>query len=206
MEDLDEDEIYEESLRQTTTLNVVLAALDSKGSTFITKEVVTYTDTAYLFRLIGFIKKYIRTEAPEAMAQDLGSFFELLFWDLELPNPQKPYDPLNGMDRNGLLRCVFEKKSIVCRVESFVFKKSLAVDYPSFGRILFFVMGYELVVHCRDSEEGEKKGMAKGMTKEQIALATKLGAQIVLAAKEAVLRSEERRVGKECRSRWSPYH
>ena len=24
--------------------------------------------------------------------------------------------------------------------------------------------------------------------------------------KEKVLRSEERRVGKECRSRWSPYH
>ena len=24
--------------------------------------------------------------------------------------------------------------------------------------------------------------------------------------KKAVLRSEERRVGKECRSRWSPYH
>ena len=23
---------------------------------------------------------------------------------------------------------------------------------------------------------------------------------------ESVLRSEERRVGKECRSRWSPYH
>ena len=191
LEDLDEDEIDEESLRQTAALNVVLAALDSKGSTFITKEVVTYTDTAYLFRLIGFIKKYIRTEAPEAMAQDLGSFFELLFWDLELPNPQKPYDPLNGMDRNGLLRCVFEKKSIVCRVESFVFKKSLAVDYPSFGRILFFVMGYELVVHCRDSEEGEKKGMAKGMTKEQIALATKLGAQIVLAAKEALVKEGE---------------
>ena len=78
---------------------------------------------------------------------------------------------------NGLLRCVFEKKSIVCRVESFVFKKSLAVDYPSFGRILFFVMAYELVAHCRDSEEGEKRGMTKGMTKGQIALATKLGAQ-----------------------------
>ena len=191
LEDLDEDEIDEESLRQTAALNVVLAALDSKGSTFITKEVVTYTDTAYLFRLIGFIKKYIRTEAPEAMAQDLGSFFELLFWDLELPNPQKPYDPLNGMDRNSLLRCVFEKKSIVCRVESFVFKKSLAVDYPSFGRILFFVMAYELVAHCRDSKEGEKRGMAKGMTKEQIALATKLGAQIVLAAKEALVKEGE---------------
>ena len=25
-------------------------------------------------------------------------------------------------------------------------------------------------------------------------------------AKQSVMRSEERRVGKECRSRWSPYH
>ena len=184
LEEPDEDEIDEESLRRTAALNVVLAALDSKGNTFITKEVVTYTDTAYLFRLIGFIKKYIRTEAPEAMAQDLGRFFERLFEDLELPNPQKPHDPMKGMDRNGLLRCVFEKKSIVCRVESFVFKKSLAVDYPSFGRILFFVVAYELVAHCRDSEEGEKRGMATGMTKDQIALAKRLGEQIVLAANE----------------------
>src|SRR2546430_17312471 len=29
---------------------------------------------------------------------------------------------------------------------------------------------------------------------------------IALASKNAILRSEERRVGKECRSRWSPYH
>ena len=27
-----------------------------------------------------------------------------------------------------------------------------------------------------------------------------------LTDQEIVLRSEERRVGKECRSRWSPYH
>src|SRR5256885_5003027 len=27
-----------------------------------------------------------------------------------------------------------------------------------------------------------------------------------VARREAALRSEERRVGKECRSRWSPYH
>ena len=33
--------------------------------------------------------------------------------------------------------------------------------------------------------------MAKGMTKEQIALATKLGAQIVLAAKEALVEEGE---------------
>ena len=27
-----------------------------------------------------------------------------------------------------------------------------------------------------------------------------------LGSQEELLRSEERRVGKECRSRWSPYH
>ena len=31
-------------------------------------------------------------------------------------------------------------------------------------------------------------------------------AQLVEAVKTADVRSEERRVGKECRSRWSPYH
>ena len=30
--------------------------------------------------------------------------------------------------------------------------------------------------------------------------------QIILGKIAAILRSEERRVGKECRSRWSPYH
>src|ERR1035437_542964 len=32
------------------------------------------------------------------------------------------------------------------------------------------------------------------------------GDKINLTENRAVLRSEERRVGKECRSRWSPYH
>ena len=30
--------------------------------------------------------------------------------------------------------------------------------------------------------------------------------QLVISAKKEEIRSEERRVGKECRSRWSPYH
>src|ERR1035441_4164047 len=33
-----------------------------------------------------------------------------------------------------------------------------------------------------------------------------LGANAGLLAAAALMRSEERRVGKECRSRWSPYH
>src|SRR2546430_8484009 len=32
------------------------------------------------------------------------------------------------------------------------------------------------------------------------------GLQLLVLALERLLRSEERRVGKECRSRWSPYH
>src|SRR5215813_14908881 len=35
---------------------------------------------------------------------------------------------------------------------------------------------------------------------------TKAWVQTAFAIKEAAERSEERRVGKECRSRWSPYH
>ena len=34
----------------------------------------------------------------------------------------------------------------------------------------------------------------------------KLTVTAMLSAVAFVLRSEERRVGKECRSRWSPYH
>ena len=40
--------------------------------------------------------------------------------------------------------------------------------------------------NCHFKAESGEKGMTKGM--------------------HGVLRSEERRVGKECRSRWSPYH
>src|SRR2546430_4160181 len=38
--------------------------------------------------------------------------------------------------------------------------------------------------------------------------AQEIGSEIVLIDEDSrgVLRSEERRVGKECRSRWSPYH
>src|SRR2546427_11925375 len=45
---------------------------------------------------------------------------------------------------------------------------------------------------------------------EDLALLQSLGDEIkfvfITSAAEALARSEERRVGKECRSRWSPYH
>jgi len=48
-------------------------------------------------------------------------------------------------------------------------------------------------------------GAGKSMTLRCIAgLETPARGRIIL--QDTVLRSEERRVGKECRSRWSPYH
>ena len=41
------------------------------------------------------------------------------------------------------------------------------------------------------------------MTREEMELCVECGAAVV---RDVAERSEERRVGKECRSRWSPYH
>ena len=53
----------------------------------------------------------------------------------------------------------------------------------------------------------ETKPVAK---KRPLKTAGKLSASDVTSTKKSIanslLRSEERRVGKECRSRWSPYH
>ena len=51
------------------------------------------------------------------------------------------------------------------------------------------------------------KSEAKLTTFEAISMivGNSIGTEFVLA-QNAAARSEERRVGKECRSRWSPYH
>ena len=50
-----------------------------------------------------------------------------------------------------------------------------------------------------NAEVNTRIGIMLGITKEQVE-------EAILAHPRAVARSEERRVGKECRSRWSPYH
>ena len=42
--------------------------------------------------------------------------------------------------------------------------------------------------------------------KQPVVIENKAGAGTAIAAEAVATRSEERRVGKECRSRWSPYH
>ena len=53
--------------------------------------------------------------------------------------------------------------------------------------------------HTSFSIGGPADVFVQPATKEEIKNA-------IFCAKEAGVRSEERRVGKECRSRWSPYH
>src|SRR3712207_8728477 len=48
-------------------------------------------------------------------------------------------------------------------------------------------------------------GLQRGDRVRVVRAAQRLGARLA-QAEVADLRSEERRVGKECRSRWSPYH
>src|SRR3712207_2474327 len=52
---------------------------------------------------------------------------------------------------------------------------------------------------------GLKKAARKGYSVKGIGIDT-WGVDFGLIDKDGNLRSEERRVGKECRSRWSPYH
>ena len=54
-----------------------------------------------------------------------------------------------------------------------------------------------------DGEDGDDVGAADRQGEEHRVLNPALGPQ---DAPEQDDRSEERRVGKECRSRWSPYH
>ena len=48
-----------------------------------------------------------------------------------------------------------------------------------------------------------KKNM---LTQEELAYQLNVSRQTVTKWETGTIRSEERRVGKECRSRWSPYH
>ena len=50
------------------------------------------------------------------------------------------------------------------------------------------------------------KGVNLEVPPEQFNYDLSCNIAMVLGKKNKIIRSEERRVGKECRSRWSPYH
>ena len=69
------------------------------------------------------------------------------------------------------------------------------------------VISEELGLSLADTKI-EDLGRAKSVkvAKENTIIVDGLGNSDEIAARVAQIRSEERRVGKECRSRWSPYH
>ena len=67
------------------------------------------------------------------------------------------------------------------------------------GHIGFPILSRAVAFEARESVNIIAMGVIVG-------LATSVEPEHILVLFDKVLRSEERRVGKECRSRWSPYH
>ena len=57
-----------------------------------------------------------------------------------------------------------------------------------------------------DKENREIKQEVEALRAERNKISKQIGALMGQGKREEAERSEERRVGKECRSRWSPYH
>ena len=59
----------------------------------------------------------------------------------------------------------------------------------------------ELITYLKEEKEAKRKGGLYHKTQVNLAYNSNR-----IEGSKINLRSEERRVGKECRSRWSPYH
>lgn len=172
----------EDLLEYASAIGIVMMSLEDKGKTFITKDLINFNDSSYIFRLIKYIKD--SAAKTDEFKRETHKFFDLMFIDFNfIQNQQKKYDPMNGMYRNQIFQNIFAKRSILSNVEQFVFKKSLIEEYPYLGRILFLTKLYECAINSRDTEsEG-----GRGMTKEQVEIAAKLGSQLVISAKKILM-------------------
>ena len=74
------------------------------------------------------------------------------------------------------------------------------MEYRTIGSAL--AGGYRAAVYCRLSKDDDLQGESASIANQRDMLEKYCEKQ----GWEVVARSEERRVGKECRSRWSPYH
>ena len=67
-------------------------------------------------------------------------------------------------------------------------------------------MDFQIIALDIDGTLTDDRKKISSLTLETLIEAEKKGIRLVLASARPAPRSEERRVGKECRSRWSPYH
>jgi len=82
-------------------------------------------------------------------------------------------------------------------------ERGIPVDY------MISQISKAILIACKNTY-GSNENVDIVMNPEQKIFSVKLKKRVVdeveNPAEEITLRSEERRVGKECRSRWSPYH
>ena len=91
-------------------------------------------------------------------------------------------------------------------VGKFVGTKALAA-VGSTGTIIFLIIGFLLGLTAGFTVlTAQKYGAGKMDEMRQTVGNALILTALISAVMTAVSRSEERRVGKECRSRWSPYH
>ena len=74
---------------------------------------------------------------------------------------------------------------------------------PLFVVILLLVVGFALLVKGADFFVEGSSSVAKKLAVPSIIIGLTI---VAMGTSLPETRSEERRVGKECRSRWSPYH
>ena len=127
----------------------------------------------------GFVPTYLRVENAEA----LRAAFEREHWDAVLSDFRLP--GFNGVEALEVFR-------------------DTGLDIP----FIFFsgTIGEETAVAAMKAGASDYV-MKQNMARLAPVLERELGqASIRAEHRKGQIRSEERRVGKECRSRWSPYH
>ena len=83
--------------------------------------------------------------------------------------------------------------------------RTLKSDRLLFGSTLLLVAASVIMVYSASAVQAELKHSSYYFLAKQLAWVV-LGLIVLLGGMRIDYRSEERRVGKECRSRWSPYH
>ncbi len=93
-----------------------------------------------------------------------------------------------------------------CYVDSSVILRFLLNNDPSFKRtVQFEKVGSSELLKIECSRVMERYRLENLITDEQLG-EVKQKLDEIVEGMYIIERSEERRVGKECRSRWSPYH
>ena len=106
--------------------------------------------------------------------------------------------PLGGLCLNA------DAAALTCIANDFGYEDVFSRWVEAFGKPGDVLLAITTSGTSKNVVKAARTAREKGV--KVIALTGKAGSEITKLADIAVVRSEERRVGKECRSRWSPYH